>query len=365
MYKQLTLLLACFVISCSKQTQPPTEHIRPIDWMRVQATDVKQVRRLSGQLTAVEATHLSFEVSGKVATVFAKLGDKVKKGEQLAQLEQKSFNLSLQSAQARYEQAQASQAEARNTYKRYADLVDKGMVSQSGFDNAKAAFEASNSAVEVAKAQLNIAKKNLDDSLLSAPYNGVITKRLIEPSQHVNAGIHAFEIEGNHGLEAQVMVPENLIQKLENGSSMPINIPAFPQLKLSGVVTEIGTRAELANAFPVTLMLQQSDEHLRAGMTAEVDITYREVYSATQEKLFKVPVSAIGADIGQSQFVYVYDPEKHTINKRTVKPITILNNEAYLAEGLKDGDIIAIAGVAFLRNGQTVSLLEKQIQLFN
>jgi RND family efflux transporter MFP subunit len=359
-------ILSLLLVSCSEPPMQQAETIRPIAWIEVQASSFDQVRRLSGVIQPVEATNLSFQVGGKVDTVKVNLGDVVKRGDILAKLDQRSFKLSQQSSQASLQQAKANLQEAKNEFARYSELVKQGQVSKSGFDNAKAAFESASSAVNLAKAQLDISSKDLQDTILTAPYNGKITKRLVEPSLQVSPGQSAIEIEGEDGLEVQVMVPETLIRDLSQGDAINIRYPVLPSQKASGIITEIGSRARTANAFPVTIVINSSIEGLRAGMTAEVDFTFKGVgRTGYKGETFKLPLSAIGADIGQAAFVFVYDPDKRVVHKRNIQTENIIDNEVLVSAGLETGDIIATAGVTFLRDGQSVTLLDKHVQRFN
>jgi len=362
----LTLLAMLLISGCSQEQVVTEKAIRPIAWTKVEMTDLKQVRTLSGIVAPIEAANLSFEVNGKVQSVAVNLGNEVTQGQVLAQLNQRSFKLSLQSAQAQLEQTKASMSEAKNSYERYSKLIDQGLVSQSGFDNAKALFESSKSAVDVAQAQLDIANKNLQDSTLRAPYDGIITKRIIEPSQQVGAGNPVFEIEGKHGLEIKVMVPETLIQELKQDTLLSVRFPVLAGVTMQGRINEIGTRAESANAFPVTAVLQESNKRLRAGMTAEVDFIFDgQGRSGHTGKTIQVPLSALRAGLNQKVYVFVFDENKQVVNLREVKTENILNNKVFISKGLNHGDIIATAGVSFLRDGQQVSLLDKSTQRFN
>ena len=361
-----TSFLTFILFSCSEQTTITEEAIRPIAWTTTTASNLQQMRTLSGIVAPIEATSLSFEVVGKVKTVDVKLGDSVQKGQMLAQLNHRSFELAARSAQAQLDKANADMEEASNSFKRYSQLINQGLVSQSGFDNAKANYESSKSAVGVAQAQLDIAEKNLQDSTLLAPYNGVITKRLIEPSQQVSSGQAAFQIEGNHGFEVNIMVPETLIKELQKDAEFPVHLPVLNQTTMIGRIAEIGTRAEAANAFPVTVVLKENNPLLRAGMTAEVDISFDGVgKTGYQGATISIPFTALKAAINQKSYVFVYSPEEQVVKQRQVVTENVLNNVLYISSGLEVGEIIAIAGVAFLRDGQKVTLLDKTIQQFN
>lgn len=362
----LTFILTSFLFSCSEQKISTEIAIRPIAWTKVTESNLQQLRTLSGIVAPVEATSLSFEVVGKVQSVEVKLGDTVQKGDVLAQLNHRSFELSSKSAQAQLDKANSDRVEAENSFTRFSQLIDQGLVSQSGFDNARANFESSKSAVDVAQAQLDIAKKNLQDSSLIAPYNGIITKRLIEPSQQIGAGQAAFEIEGKHGLEVNVMVPETLIRELKQNAIIAVRFPVLTKMNILGRITEIGTRAETANAFPVTVVLQEENALLRAGMTAEVDFTFEGVgKTGFQGIAMKVPFTALSAGINQKSYVFVYNTTTQTVEQRQVQTENVLNNIAYISSGLTNGEIIAVAGVAFLRDGQKVTLLDNTTQRFN
>ncbi|GAA0810291.1 efflux RND transporter periplasmic adaptor subunit [Colwellia asteriadis] len=365
--RTLSLLVITLLIGgCNEKTTTNNTAVRPIAWTEVTLSTLEQVRVLSGIVAPVEATKLSFEVSGKIEGISVNLGDEVTKGQTLAFLNKRSFTLEQQSAQAKYEQAKVSLADSKSTYARYQQLLKQGVVSQSGFDNAKATFENNKSAVDVAKAQLDITTKNLQDSILIAPYDAIITRRLFEPSQQITSGQSVFEIEGKHGLEIQIMVPETLIQELTRDAIIPIKFPVLPQVKISGRISEIGTRAESANAFPVTVVLQGENPLLRAGMSAEVEFMFAgKGRTGHQGPSIRIPLTAIKAGLAQKTYVYVFNSREKIVEQREIKTENILNNQVYISAGLQPGDIIATAGVAFLRDGQQVSLLSTQHQLFN
>ncbi|WP_298442032.1 efflux RND transporter periplasmic adaptor subunit [uncultured Ferrimonas sp.] len=355
----------CLLTACQQPPEATTAVVRPIAWAQISASPLEQSRTLSGVLLPVERAELSFEVSGKIAAVSANLGSKVKQGDSLARLDKRNFELAIQSAAAEVEKAQATFAEAQSEYVRRQKMIAKKLISPSEFDSAKAVFAAAKSSVDVALARLDIAHKDLQDSVLSAPYDGTITKRFIEPSQQINAGSVAFEIEGTHGFEVQIMVPETLIRELQQDALMHVSITGL-QRQLQGRITEIGTRAGSANAFPVTIVLQGEQQRLRAGMTAEVEFVYLgKGRTGHSGNTVIIPISALLAQLDQQVSVFVYDPKQQVVRQRVVQTENIIDNQVFISQGLAEGEIIATAGVAFLRDGQAVTLLEQRIQLFN
>ena len=133
-----------------------------------------------------------------------------------------------------------------------------------------------------------------------------------------------------------------------------------------GEITELGSRAESANAFPVTALVTNPPIDLRAGMTAEVDFVFtgmgRTGYTGD---IYRLPIDAIIAGQGQNSYVFVFDTESQTVSRRQVQTENILNNEIMISSGLNPGEIIATAGVNYLQDGQIVKLLDKHVQQYN
>ena len=101
-------------------------------------------------------------------------------------------------------------------------------------------------------------------------------------------------------------------------------------------------------------------------MTAEVDFTFEGIgRTGYTGKIFKLPVSALSADKQQKAAVFVYNPTSKLLEKRIVQTESIINNQILISSGLAEGEIIAIAGVSFLRDGQSVRLLDKNVRRFN
>lgn len=361
--------LFCVVSGCSEPQTTVEEQPKPIMWMKVEKSDFTQVRKISGILRPTESAQLSFQVSGKIKDVYIKLGGIVKKGQVLAQLDKSNYTLTMRAAQGQLKEAQAVFADARITYDRQSILYRKNVIAKSSYDNAKAGIERSKSMVEVAEAQLDLAKKSLKDTSLVAPYDGQITRRLIEPSQAIASGQPCFEISGNQGLELSVLVPETIVNYLDKQHLYKVSFPSYPELKTQARISEIGSKAQTANAFPFILSLNKQSPTLRAGMSAEVDFIFIETKDKGADsrgvKIVRVPPAAIMTGEGESAYVFVFDESARVVKKRKVKPENIINNEVLITSGLEPGEIIATAGVVYLYDGQKVRLMDLGPKVFN
>ena len=364
-YPLLLVLLVLFA-ACDDAAETAPEVIRPIAWTAVEPFGLEQVRRLSGTLQAVKTASLSFEVGGKVASVSANLGETVQKGQVLAEIDDGPYRLNVSAARGALQEARAALREAENTYKRQKQLFDKGWIAQAALDNAVATLDSASSNVDIATAQFDLMERDLADTKLLAPYDGRITSRSVEPSQQVAQGQAVFEIEGQGGLEVSVMVPETIIQRIHDGQTFDVNFAGAENVAAQARVTEIGPRAEASNAFPVTLALDGEYPSLRSGMSAEVNFIFegrgRTGYTG---KTVKVPFAALLPGNGQDAVVFVFDPDTGTVNRRSVQTENIVDNEVLISSGLEPGEIIATAGVAYLRDGQKVRLFDASVKQFN
>lgn len=363
----LTLMCCLVLLAACKEEPAATETVpKPIMWIKTQTTDLSQVRRISGVLQAAESADLSFEVSGKVKEVSTTVGDEVKKGQVLAELDEASYQLTRKSAEGSLKEASAGLVEAQNEFKRQSDLFEKGWVSKARLDNARAALDTASSAVEVAKAQLDLTNEDLADTSLRAPYEGKIVARLIEPSQTVRAGETVLQIEGYGELEVSALVPETIITNLERGQMYDTQYPVVPNLSIKAQITEIGSRAEAANAFPVTLTLQETNEALRGGMTVEVDFTFGgRGRTGYEGETVKIPPTAILPGADQKTYAFVFDETTGVVRKREIQTENIIDNDILISNGLKAGEIIAVVGVEYLHDGQSVRLMGVGPKQFN
>jgi multidrug efflux system membrane fusion protein len=347
---------------CGKEEKPP-EVIRSIRWMKVAETSTKQVRMISGTTKPVDQTALSFAVGGTVEEVKVKLGDQVKKGQVLAELDQQPFVLGVRDAEAELSKAQANLVERRANYERYVALYESNNASKAELDEARASFDSAKSQVKAAEAQLGLARRDLRKTQLKAPFKGTISVKEIEPYVEVPAGKAIFGLDGEEsGFEVSTAVPESLVINLNLGDEADVIFSGLNYRKVPGVITELGSRSRTASTYPVTVQMQEQFPELRSGMSVEVAFEFIPA-SETGEPIvtgLAVPLAAMLVGEEKTVFVFIYDEESSTVKKTQVKTLALRENDIIVEPGtLKAGDIIATAGVQFLTDGQKVNLMKE------
>ncbi|UCD90633.1 MAG: efflux RND transporter periplasmic adaptor subunit [Desulfobacterales bacterium] len=355
------LLPLAALLGCGEEERPP-EIIRTVKWMEVSETSATQVRKISGVVKAVDETYLSFAVGGTVESVNVDLGDRIKKNGVLAVLDKKPFQLAVQNADGELKKAQAKVLERRANYERTSALYESNNASKAELDEARAGFDNSKGQVKAMKAQLGLARRDLEKTILRAPYNGVISVKQIEPHVEVPPGQAVFGLDGEEsGFEVAVAVPETLVFHVAAGQKATVFFPTLKNRKVPGAIREVGTRSQTANAYPVTVRLGEQFSELRSGMSVEVAFEY-ESTSLSGDVIktgIKVPVTAIRSGADNTYYVFIYDKQTSSVTKSLVDGVTIQGNDVILTSGLKAGNIIVTAGVEFLNDKQKVKLMQK------
>lgn len=355
------LALAAFLllIGCGEEPPPPTDAVRAIRTITVAESASGKARRFAGVVEASSTTSLSFEVPGNVREVKVAAGAAVSRGQILATLDDETYRLNVQAAEATAGRAEVETADAQRESERLQQLArrDRGAVSRQKLDQAQANADAARQNLSYAQTRLNLARRDLDRTVLRAPFDGVVTARNVDPFQEVDRGRRVLDLHVQGAMEAAINVPESEIDQVYLGLLGEIRLPAIPQGVFTGAVTEISDAAGAANAFPVRLTINSDAQAIRPGLTAEVTLV---LGGGEGETAYLIPVSALvpgGGDAHSS--VFVFDSKTLTVKKRDIRHGGVRGNGIVVEEGLTAGDIVAVAGVSFLRDGQPVRLMEQ------
>ena len=162
-------------------------------------------------------------------------------------------------------------------------------------------------------------------------------------------------------MDVEFDIPETIINRIHTGMPVSVLFPTLAGEVSEGRISFIGSAAGTANAFPVKADLLDPPPHIKPGMTADVNFTIRD---ETRTSGYLIPLSAIapGSNDGEIGYVFIYDPETSTVRK---SPIEIpsdpggQNNLAQVTSGVSAGDVIAVAGISFLSDGQKVKLMQR------
>ena len=358
-------VLLVILSGCSETQEPPEDIVRSIKTISVSRRPVGQLRRLFGVLSASEESELSFQVGGRVQSVAVDTGDHVRAGQLLASLDAQPYQLKLDSSIADLQSARAKLQDTRKKVATTRRLYKREIASRQDFDSAQAAFESAESSVQASEAAVSLAQRDLDQTVLVAPLKGLIAERRLEPFQEISPGGVVLLIQSQGGIEVDVRMPETLVHEVRVGQQVIVRMTTrtFAGEEFDGRVIKVGAAGLDANAYPVSIALAESDPRMRPGMTARVDFNFA---GSVDETGWLIPINAVlpGDEepdahfTERDAFVFVYRPETSTVEKRNVRITGLRGDSVEIRDGLVEGDVVAVAGVHFLIDGQRVVLIE-------
>jgi RND family efflux transporter MFP subunit len=377
--------------------------------MIVDAGDEPHVRSFPGKVEASKKVELAFRVSGFLDKLQAEKGQKVEKGDVIAQLRQEEFKARLKALQGRLDQEQASlralragvrpeerrrlQAEvrkaeeqlanARTEFARAERLLRSRAIASADFDRARTSYrvaqenykaarqvlqqgtsarrediEAQEAAVRGLEGQVVEAKVQLEDTTLRAPYTGVIAARFVERNQNITANQAVVRFQDVDEIEVRMDVPETFMASDLRAADIVKLVAEFsgaPGIQFPVHIREVAQVADpVTQTFEIRVAMQAPTEvKLLPGMTATVTLTYRRASILGKDKRILVPVSAVVKDSTGAQVVWLINSDQ-TVSRRPVKIGTVTGGRIEIVDGLKPRDRIAVAGVTFLRDGMKV-----------
>ncbi|MDN3553878.1 efflux RND transporter periplasmic adaptor subunit [Halomonas almeriensis] len=329
----------------------------------IQRGSGETVTHLAGRVEAAEHATLSFEVPGQLAQLEVDAGERFQSGDVLARLDDARYRLVAGQRQAEASEAKAALVEARQTFRRQSRLAESDYASDSQLDSARSALDTAQSRHASAQAAVQIAERDLEQTILEAPYDGSVSARRAEPAERVAANQTILEvISHREGFEVTTGVPETLIDRLEIGSTQRVSLPALDASGLSATLARLGTQPGASSTYPVTLALDSPPPGVRAGMTADVQLT--PATDADDTKTLSIPLTALVHDDAQQVHV-LRIAESGELMRVAVRVIELGDEQARVRGDLAPGQRIVARGAEFVAPGQVVSLLDKAPERYN
>lgn len=341
-------LVLSVLAGCEEQPAERKALVRPVKSMVVDNAAQLGGRRFSGRATATQEVNLSFDVSGTLVQRPVNVGDALKKGQLLAQLDQRDFR-------AKAKAAEAALRKDQKNFERAKELIVKGHISQADYDRLEAK-------VDVSEAELSVARKALADTVMVAPFDGRIANLFVENYQAVRAKQEIARLLDATHVEFTIQIPEQLISLASYIRDIRVEFDSFPGKPIPATIKEIGTEASATTrTYPVKLIMEQPDGfEILPGMAGRA--TGRpELPEHLALKGIPVPVTAVFTATGSTEtYVWVVDEQALTVGRRPVVVGELGDTGIPVTAGLEGGERIVTAGVSYLREGQKVKLLDRQ-----
>ena len=348
----IVLVLASLVAlaACSRQ-EPAPDPIRAVRTTTIAPQTAGGTHEYAGEVRARTESRLGFRVGGKIVRRTADLGDTVKAGQVLAQLDPQDLKLGQESARAALSAAQVNLDQAAADFKRFKDLRDQGFISSADLERRETTLKSAQAQLEQARAQNSVQGNQAAYASLVADAKGVITGVDAEPGMVVSAGSPVVRLAHDGPRDVIFSVPEDQVGLIKQLAGVPgrfkVRLWGADPAPLAATIREISAAAD-----PVTrTFLVKADigtAAVRLGQTATVLVEMPQTAG-----IVKLPLSALKQEQGKS-IVWLVDRASMTVRAQPVQVAGADGNEAVIAAGLQAGQVVVTAGVHVLNPGQKV-----------
>ncbi len=354
-----TSLLALTLLAACSKPAPAPEPIRSVKLVQVGASGLQAGAEYSGEVRARVESRLGFRVAGKIVKRQAEVGQRVKAGQILAQLDPQDYKLAADSARASLAAAATNRDLAAADFKRFQSLKEQNFISGAELERRETTLKAAQAQFEQAQAQLANVGNQVGYANLVADVSGVVTAVEAEQGQVVSAGSPVVRIAQDGPRDVVFNVPEDKIATVAVGAPAKARRwtgDAAAQADMSGKIRELAASADpLTRTYQVKLAMEAS-ANLPLGST--VFVYPSSVYAGVQA--IKLPTSALMQSAQGSSQVWLLDKASMTVNPVVVQVATADGNEAVIASGVKNGDLVVSAGVHVLAPGQKVTIFQEK-----
>jgi len=342
----LLLLLS----GCSRPV-PPEEPVRAVKLMTVSVGNVGSGVEFAGEIRARVESRLGFRVAGKLVRRQVEVGQRVRAGQVLAQLDPQDYKLATEAMQAQMQVAVTNRDMAQADYRRFKELRDQNFVSGAEIERRESTLKAAEAQVEQMRAQLAAQGNQSAYTTLVAEVSGTVTAVEAEVGQVVAAGAPIVRIAQDGPRDVVFSVAEDRVAAVLVGSAVEVRRWSVGT-RLSARVREVGA---LADPVTRTYMVKASLDGKDPPPLGSTVAVAPKALSVKGQPVIKLPTSALKAD-GRSSSVWVLDTATMTVRSQVVQVAAVDGNEVVVADGLVPGMQVVTAGVHVLSPGQKVSI---------
>lgn len=358
----LCALAAALLAACGK-APPPEELVRAVKLVTVAPQGAAaRTHEYAAEVRARVESRLGFRVAGKITRRAVEPGQHVRRGQVLAQLDARDYELAATAAQAQVRAAATQRDLAAAEVKRYQGLRDQGFISAAEMDRRNAQLKAAQATLDQARAQLASQGNQAAYTQLVADADGVVTGVDAEAGQVVAAGTPVVRLAQDGPRDVVFAVPEDRVAAVRAGQAVQVRGWAS-DARLQGRVREVAASADPATrTFAVKVALDSAGDAPPLGATVYATLADEAGQGSGQTGGLALPSSALFQH-GQGSAVWLYDAASGSVRAQPVQVGRMAGNEVLVTSGLQPGMQVVVAGVHVLAEGQKVTVYQPKTAL--
>ncbi len=331
--------------------------------VRAEARPLELGVDVTGSLASSVAVDVKTEFAGRLVSLLKQEGDRVSRGELVAQLEDVNARLSVGQAraalgvtQAALDRAKVAEEHAQRELDRAQNLLKSGGITDRDFQAAEATARDARAQIRLAEAQVEqarqtaaLAEKHLNDCRIVSPISGEVDRKFVNPGSWVDANALVYHLVDNQRLELETNVASSELAALARGQRVRFTVAAFPDEVFEASVLNISPAVQLQNrSVLVRAAVPNPAAKLKAGMFAK-----GRIITGVKPAVLIVPAEAVWRRPGQPAFLYVVDQDH--ARRREVKLGIEQAQGLEIAAGLNAGEVVVAEQNLELADGASVS----------
>ncbi len=304
----------------------------PVTTYRIVPVEMTEVNRVSGRLEAENELMLTAPVQGRIARVSVKKGQPVRRGQVIATIDDELYR-------EQYEVSRSAYQKLRKDLERFEIMAENEAITRQQLEGARLNLEQ-------AEAKYLAAEKQLDETRIKSPIDGVINQLFVKEGGMLGPGVPVCEIVNAGQMKLNLRVTENLAGSLEAGQVVPVTIGLSGADSVSGVISFVSVKPDYASLYTVDISLPEMEASATAGKFATAYFTKR-----TKDSVTYVPAEAVLGLGGET--LHVFRVQDSLARKVTVRSFDNVGNMTGL-RGVSFNDEIIVTGNTIVRDGQLI-----------
>lgn len=339
-------------IESKKETTAQQPQQKPTPAVKVIKPETEEVTvfyTANGVLQAKVSATLKPQVSGRVIKLLTEEGQFVKAGQTLAVIEPEKQDYQIESQIALINQLENSYQNKKAIYERRKSLYEKELISKEEFENAKTDMEVALNQLNQAKVTLKEYSRQKKETIIKAPFDGYVGKRMINIGDYVDSTTQMFYVLKLNPMWVVFQLPQQYIKNIKEGQTVEVDIEGFGTKKAK--VEYISPSLTDNNLFQIKAVVDNADGSLKENMYAKVKV------AVEKKEGYKLPEEAIQL-MGDDSFVFVVRD-----GKAARIPVKILNQQpgyVHVTGSISPDDRIIVSNIMNIKEGSPVKILQQQ-----
>jgi len=346
--KLLLTLFSIFLIGCSEK-EPSAEKTKRaiyITTAKASLETFEDKESAIGSIRGIIDPTIASEISGKVVRLHARTGSIVKKGDLLAEIEEKDYQFQLSLAKAEVRKLDGRLANQEKNYLRNLSLVEKKFISSNALDIIITEKNETAEELEISQSKKDIAQSNIEKTKIYAPISGTVEKQIPSIGDFLKIGDPVFQIISNKKLRAHIPFPEKLARKLKAGIPIKLKTPTSEN-EITVSIAELKPQL-ISDSRSIDIIADiegQPEWQSGASVKGTVIFSTREGIAVPEQSVVLRPAG---------QVVYIVNKDK--VEQRSVKIGINQDGVIEILSGLEENEVVALDGAAYLTDQTSINI---------